>query len=240
MTIQFLCPNGHSIRCPEEKAGRAAKCPKCGVRFRIPALEEIQAGLDEEDGDDARADSGQSVAEEQIEFLCPNGHRLNGPASLQGRPGQCPECGCKFRVPSYDDVPDESEEPTDQSQIGVGALAGESESDVKLETPDGPSEEQGEEPVELRSGDGAGRGLASLFPQLWAQRGQGAIVELHFADGQSLIPVRFAPASAQRSHGLFALQEDDGKFSLLAVAWSAINRVVVRKVGALPPELGGQ
>ena len=42
--IEFLCPNEHKIRCPDEKAGRQAKCPKCGVSFRIPRLEELSIG----------------------------------------------------------------------------------------------------------------------------------------------------------------------------------------------------
>lgn len=35
--IEFLCPNNHKIRCPDDQAGRAAKCPKCGVKFLIPS-----------------------------------------------------------------------------------------------------------------------------------------------------------------------------------------------------------
>ncbi len=42
--IEFLCPEGHRIRCPKEKAGRPAKCPKCGVGFRIPTIEELGLG----------------------------------------------------------------------------------------------------------------------------------------------------------------------------------------------------
>ena len=34
--IDFLCPNGHRIRCQAEQVGRAAKCPRCGVKFRVP------------------------------------------------------------------------------------------------------------------------------------------------------------------------------------------------------------
>jgi hypothetical protein len=34
--IECLCPNNHKIRCPDELAGRAAKCPKCGLKFPIP------------------------------------------------------------------------------------------------------------------------------------------------------------------------------------------------------------
>ena len=40
--------NGHKIRCPEERAGLPAKCPKCGVKFRIPDL-----SADDEAADDA-------------------------------------------------------------------------------------------------------------------------------------------------------------------------------------------
>jgi hypothetical protein len=44
--IEFLCPNNHKIRCPDDQAGRAAKCPKCGVKFLIPtngSTEKVQA-----------------------------------------------------------------------------------------------------------------------------------------------------------------------------------------------------
>ncbi len=34
-----------------------------------------------------------------IVFLCPNGHRLNGPSKLAGRLGQCPHCHTKFQIP---------------------------------------------------------------------------------------------------------------------------------------------
>ena len=36
MAIEARCPNGHKIVCPDNRAGRSAKCPKCGARFRIP------------------------------------------------------------------------------------------------------------------------------------------------------------------------------------------------------------
>ena len=37
--IECLCPNNHKIRCPDDLAGRAAKCPKCGMKFPIPSNE---------------------------------------------------------------------------------------------------------------------------------------------------------------------------------------------------------
>ncbi len=118
--IEFLCPEGHKIRCPAEKAGRPAKCPRCGVGFRIPTIEELGLGqaavadnvLSDAEVTDVPAaprSSGTSGTqpfgskERQIEFLCPNGHHLHGPASLQGRAGECPECGSRFRIPIIDE-----------------------------------------------------------------------------------------------------------------------------------------
>ena len=43
-----------------------------------------------------------TAAQKHIVFPCPNGHKLNGPASLQGQPGQCPHCGAKFRIPVFE------------------------------------------------------------------------------------------------------------------------------------------
>lgn len=77
-TLEFVCPNGHQIRCPADQAGKVGKCPICGVKFRVPTLPQ---------------------KEPQIEFLCPNGHHLHAPVSLQGQPGVCPECGSRFRIP---------------------------------------------------------------------------------------------------------------------------------------------
>lgn len=42
MVLQFLCPNGHKVHCSEERAGQPAKCPRCGIKFRIPSIEELQ------------------------------------------------------------------------------------------------------------------------------------------------------------------------------------------------------
>ena len=127
--IEFLCPEGHRIRCPAERAGLPAKCPKCGVSFRIPTIEELGLGestmadssLAGEEVHDVPATSsapglsGKQPAapskERQIEFLCPNGHHLHGPASLQGRAGECPECGSRFRIPIIDEPEAESEPP---------------------------------------------------------------------------------------------------------------------------------
>lgn len=36
MPITILCPNGHKLTCPDSLAGKAGKCPECGMKFRIP------------------------------------------------------------------------------------------------------------------------------------------------------------------------------------------------------------
>ena len=49
--IECLCPNNHKIRCPDDLAGRAAKCPKCGMKFPIPSNEAAdKPAADEEPG----------------------------------------------------------------------------------------------------------------------------------------------------------------------------------------------
>ena len=39
-----------------------------------------------------------------IAFLCPQGHSLNAPEELAGRPGQCPKCAARFVVPSLEEI----------------------------------------------------------------------------------------------------------------------------------------
>jgi hypothetical protein len=105
------------------------------VKFRIPEgapVESEAAGADStvskpEFSDPALSDKKPPTAATapqprgQIEFLCPNGHRLHGPASLQGKPGQCPDCGSRFRIPIYDEVSAEEEAA---SQISLGRVNG--------------------------------------------------------------------------------------------------------------------
>ena len=112
MVIEFLCPQGHKIRCGDDRAGKPARCPKCGVRFYVPGPDDSESS-DSGSWATAPAETSNSpgstgALKEQIEFLCPNGHRVWAPIALQGRAGQCPECGSKFHIPTladYEDMP---------------------------------------------------------------------------------------------------------------------------------------
>ena len=90
MVIKFACPNGHPLSAGDELAGKPGKCPQCQAMFLVPESPGAPANT-------AAAKSGGTIA-----FLCPNGHKLTGPRTLQGKAGQCPHCGSKFRIPSYE------------------------------------------------------------------------------------------------------------------------------------------
>ncbi len=252
MVIQFLCPNGHRIHCPEERAGQAAKCPKCGVKFRVPTPDGQEVP-----GTPARGSTpphlggaaaetappasgvglGSAVNEAEIEFLCPNNHLLHGPASLQGRPGQCPECGSRFRIPRYDETEQEQEDT--KAQIAVAALAAEGTPEEQEAAP------PAEGPAELSTalaGNDSGVGLpahpwSALFSRLWAYKSQGATVEIRYGDGQRLSPDRFLKGVSHASHAVFAVQDPSGSHTLTAVPWDSISVVLVRGVKKLPEEL---
>jgi len=257
--IEFLCPNGHQIHCPDSQAGRAAKCPRCGVKFRIPNLSEA-SGLQQSGGEAASpelTDSGDftsasppagppAAKDPQIEFLCPNGHLLHGPSGLQGRPGECPECGCRFRIPTYDDLNEEAEQ-----QVAVGPVeAGEQRQGAvsqgeKMEEPaaartggNGPDEGSRSGSKSGISGSSistdGGLSLPALFAKLWTEKARGASIEVRFRDGETLLPDRYLYKLSQQTHGVFAVKDASGTHTLSVVPWDTVARVVVRGVKTLP------
>src|SRR6188472_4633756 len=108
--IKFLCPNGHPLSAPENLAGKPGKCPKCNTPFVVPPPDDAEGSAT----DDLAAagsgiatpamGSGKGLGGGTFMFLCPNGHRLNGPPSLKGKAGQCPHCGVRFRIPTDDEL----------------------------------------------------------------------------------------------------------------------------------------
>jgi hypothetical protein len=190
--------------------------------------------------------SGIGSREPMIEFLCPNGHRLHGPASLQGRPGECPECGSRFRVPSYgDDLSDE--EALDDQHIGRGHIGGGLDSQVGQAVAGHAAEPEGGYAVNIEDlGDSGIRGVQgagahawlSVFPKLWVQKSlNGGVVEVSLSDGEAIVPERFARAISQRAHAVFAVKDSGGTLAITAVPWESIVRVQVRGLKKLPEDL---
>jgi DNA-directed RNA polymerase subunit RPC12/RpoP len=265
--IEFLCPNGHHIRCQAEQAGRAAKCPRCGVKFRIPkATDEDVSEAGNSDSKFPRPEfiestgssrklpgstsAGQAAAaadkkEAEIEFLCPNGHRLHGASSLQGRPGACPECGSRFRIPTYENITPEEET---EHEINLGYVDGREGSDAKKRSPEetqrrlpsiGNGESESSSPLAAVFNQAkAAQAMAALVIRLWDTRPAGTTVELRLRDGETIVPERFLKRLSQESlQGVFAVKETDGNLSLAAVAWDAVARVSVRGLSELPDSL---
>lgn len=221
----FLCPNGHRINWSESLAGREAKCPRCGVTLRIPgASGETAQALAGATGGAAPATAAAPVAaqpggaaaeQHTIAFLCPNGHRLTGPARMQGQAGQCPHCGARFLIPVLSEM--EQVEEVDLTDLPA-------EDDMPLQTVDDvpPPASGGVHP------------LCKLLRKLWEERERGAVIELHLEGGSMLVPDWFDDKHSRYSHGLFAAQAADGTLTMTIVAWDKVSRVIVRNVEGLP------
>jgi hypothetical protein len=270
MPLKFTCPNGHSISCHEKLSGRPAKCPQCGVKFMVPPPGQEQADPLSKDSS-LRGGSGKNggVAtekkkapkEEQIVFLCPNGHKLNGPARMQGKPGQCPECGARFRIPSYEE--DEEAAPGEEEEILTGEVVGDDvvfdateleEIETIVRSPFEQFISPGSSPngvgevvddAELVTDfvpllpeiPGGSHALAGIFALLWQQREHGGAVEMQLKEGELLTPDFYSPELSASTHGVFATKGKDGTFSNTRGRWAGVRRVSLRKTAELPPDL---
>lgn len=274
--IEFLCPNEHKIRCPDDKAGRPAKCPKCGVSFRIPMPEELSVGASEVfgppavaetdgaapspwEGGAAPATAAGAANPRQIEFLCPNGHHLHGPAALQGRAGECPECGSRFRIPVIDQpeaapeplaepqLADEAQEPLAEKAAmalpappdgGVGHAAAEPFEYLQVldepEVVEGPSPVRGFAPP---AGAGGAHPLAALFAELWAARDESSRVEVHLESGSLVTPDGYLKSHSMRDYAVLVTKDPDGRSTVTIVPWNSIARIILRALKDVPGEV---
>ena len=253
MVIAFSCPNGHRLTCPDDQAGRAAQCPQCDAAVHVPQRSPTSSASGSNDSD------GGELPLDEIEFLCPNGHRVHAPAQLAGRAGQCPQCGTRFRVPTLEEIFEEDDTSLAEavsSDVGDdGALdippdvAGE-EDEENLEVP-GDVDEHVSQPTE--SAMGAYRRPAevhdlhdteldelethaacTLFMKLWERYSGETVIEVELTSGEKLVPARFAPDLSRKTHGLFTVTDADGSDTLTAVAWDSVVRISVRGVRQLP------
>jgi hypothetical protein len=263
MSIEFRCPNGHRLSCPDDRAGKPGKCPKCQATFMVPSAEAAAAvaggsgvslaavtdsgaieNLYDAPGESAGPDHS-SAAPEVVVFLCPNGHKLNCPASMQGRPGKCPHCGAKFIIPTYDapeqhddDLPGYGEHSTPDShaeaaeEVELEVLHEPAHAGLPPELPfdfTGGFVDGGYEPRDANRQEGIGRVLRELMEQ----RPEEPLVEIFLRSGASFVAERLAH-TAPEGCGLFAHHESDGRYTLSIIPWDQIERVQLRKVSRLP------
>jgi hypothetical protein len=266
--LKFLCPNGHPLSAPENLAGRSGKCPKCGAAFVVPQPEENGKQPDQAEAEQAQpaamgagaaaatggsspvmpamgSGKGQAVAAGEIfVFLCPNGHKLNGPPSMKGKPGQCPHCGARFRIPTDEDleeeeVPlgeaDEEGEPADGGDLDFnrlfGGQAAEEGSDEAEEVAEGVIDESVAPPP------AGAAGLGYIVGRLWERRTEGAQLEVFLAEGEIVAPDFYSEALSSSDYGVFATQEGDGTFAVTVVPWSTVRRIGMRHLGDLSPDM---
>jgi hypothetical protein len=184
----------------------------------------------------------ETAREESIMFLCPSGHKLNAPKSLQGKPGKCPHCGEKFLVPVLEELAEAEEADDFLASLSDAPPANEQTPAESTETP----------PETLATGSGFFAGLAQedefamgmaesssqamalLFSRLWADRGETGVLELYLKGGEILTPRWYAPQLSQNTYGMFAFIDADGSHTLTAVQWDAIERIALRGMQSLP------
>ncbi len=207
-----------------------------------------------------------------MEFLCPEGHRLHGPIHLQGKPGECPECGSRFRIPVYDDVSEEEEIQEQEISVGgvdVDDLDDEVDESMIAQPPIRPRQ-MGPQPtpvqnrsvsdgsrVPLTGGsavpvvegsglpiamDGSGmvplmHPMAALFSRLWAEKHNGGDIEVQVEGGESVIPDHFARPLSRENYAVFGIKSPDGTYTLMALKWDSVVRVLVRGIKELPAEM---
>jgi hypothetical protein len=240
MVIKFVCPNGHPLSAGEELAGKPGKCPKCQSMFLVPEAPAAE-------GDAAASSSGIGKSPETISFLCPNGHKLSGPRALQGKAGQCPHCGSKFRIPNYDE-PEEaagkSRFKTKDDEIPVGEIVeGPADGDAKeiqdVEVLD--DDDEIVDDVELDESDLMPppppppeniHPLALLCLRFW-RTGNGKI-EVIYGENQTLTADRFSPELSQWDCGVFAHRGETGAYTVTAIPWSSIRRLSFPGIEKLP------
>jgi hypothetical protein len=166
------------------------------------------------------AENDAEHGDEQIVFLCPNGHKLTCAPSLQGRPGKCPHCNAKFLIPDYEAGDDGSES---------GGYAESQNGEFSFDFSRLIGDDTAADTVEAAS-----HAMARLFLQLWKQRGTAGTIELYLKGGECLVPHHYAPSLSRESYGMFAVQDEDGRYTLTAINWDAIERVAVSGVEGLP------
>ena len=258
--IKFSCPNGHSLTTNDDRAGTAAKCPKCHVPVVVPMASEVAAassGSTVGSGKQAATTPSGSATQnpaptgDLIVFLCPNGHKLNGPAKMKGKAGQCPHCGAKFRIPEDDEeeeIIDQFEEVVDEDPMAE-SMSEEEFASEEIEDIDEITEFQEEDAEDLEPFEEAPPTVidafsalapegvhpyASIIAQLWEAKEHGQIIDLYLQKGEVFTPELFAESLSQPHFGIFGRREKEGGHTLIMLPWDNITRIEIRHVKQVP------
>jgi hypothetical protein len=166
-----------------------------------------------------------------IEFFCPNGHHIRVPAAWAGKRGPCTKCGAMVTIPGaaanplLEAEPVADTDPLDDllAPMGAGAVD-------QADFPDEPSAGAAD------AADAPWHPTADLVARLWAERDHGGTLEVHHADGV-IVPDWYDVTWSRGTHGVFGSQAVDGTVTITAVAWSAVQKVIVRQVKTLPDDM---
>ncbi len=232
--IVFTCPNGHQIVAGGHLAGKRGKCSKCGVDVKIPgAATEPTAAAAPPPRPAAAGDqpvSAPAAAVGDLPFagfppLPSAAANDEGEAASDDEPGAAAE-----------------ESPVGWDFVGAGAVEETipSPGDERLAVLGEQASEVGDwsaiDPGGLFDDEGANP-TAHLVARLWAERQHGGVIELHLSGGSVILPSYFDPAWSRGTHGLFGKEELDGSYTLTAVAWGTVEKVIVRQLTAVPPDM---
>jgi hypothetical protein len=170
-------------------------------------------------------------------FLCPNGHKLNGPPSLKGKPGQCPHCGARFVIPE-DDIPEEDiptgavEDESPPEEVPSGEpVEDEAPIDAHLEEEvvEAVVEEAEPDPEPIPPGVHA---LGYIVGRLWDHKTETTELEIFLQEGEIISPDQYSELLSTGEYGVFAHKDGD-EYSLSVIPWAAVRRVDLRKVTKL-------
>lgn len=186
---------------------------------------------------------GKAVSENFV-FLCPNGHKLNGPPSLKGKAGKCPHCGAKFRIPTDEELEASEEEvptgeadeegaegrPDDHASGGFNFNFGGSGEEPP------PEEEIIDAAVEepLAPPPPGAAALGYILGRLWDKKDENCELEIYLNEGEIMAPDHFSEILSSSDYGVFATKEGDGSYAVTVIPWSAVRRIGMRKITDLP------
>jgi hypothetical protein len=164
-----------------------------------------------------------------ISFACQNGHHITVPAALAGKRGKCSRCGVAVLIPALTEA-SAADAPPPSAVLEMSLSGGAIDSLLGDPIP-----ESTPVAAPIAGVPSSKVAIADLVARLWEERNHGGEVELHLAGAtRPIFPQFFEPAWSQGSHAVFARGEPDGTITLEAVAWEAIQRIVVRKVKGKP------